>query len=346
MKKGLALFFAFLLFTTNVTFAESELYYIKNANTSVIAPFVTEAFTSENYNILKQNPFYGVSKNNPSEYAIIILQQTGDNIFYYYNSENNVKINKYILKQIKKADIDIEESKNVNILNIYDNLAMETINSSLENKYTFSEPQTPVSITSNLDNQNNRVLKGYVGQINKGTTLNAYLQTPINTMNASVGDVVTAVFPADFVYNNSVVFPQGSVIYGTLTKARHATYGSQNGRVVIDFNKIVTPENQTFNISTEKIDFTVTNEGKAAQIAKSAVAGAVIGGLSGLLIAALASSSSSSRHYGSTAAISAGIGAGAALIGNTAQKGVDAEIPVYTDLEIVLSKPLNVTINY
>ena len=62
----------------------------------------------------------------------------------------------------------------------------------------------------------------------------------------------------------------------------------------------------------------------------------------GLLIGALSSDAS----VGSSVAVGAGVGAGGALITSTAEQGVDAEIPTYTEMEITLIKPLNVILKY
>ena len=213
------------------------------------------------------------------------------------------------------------------------------------NRYTFEDPQ-PV-YTNQYDynvqqletNQNS--LKGSVAQIASGTTLNVYLQTAINTSTANKGDQIIAVLMKDLTYNGNVVFPQGSLIYGTLTKAVHASYGSRNGKVTINFNQIVTPENKTYNISTEKIDFNVSNDGKVTSVVSNAAVGALVGALGGLVYAAL-----SGGDLGTAAAIGAGVGAGGALVGSTVEKGVDAEIPSFTEMDITLTRPINVTISY
>lgn len=145
----------------------------------------------------------------------------------------------------------------------------------------------------------------------------------------------------DLVYNGVVVFPQGSLVYGTLTKAVHASYGSRNGKVVIQFNQIVTPENKTYAISTDKVDFAVANDGKVKSVVTSAATGAIIGALGGLLYAAL-----SGGDIGKATAIGAGVGAGTGLAGAAIEQGVDAEIPSFTELELVLTKSVNVTVSY
>ena len=145
-------------------------------------------------------------------------------------------------------------------------------------------------------------------------------------------------------YKGSIIAEQGSLLYGTLTKAEHAKLGSRNGSVQINFNKLITPRGKTYIISTDKIDFNVTNDGKVKRTAKATLAAAAIGALVGLGLAAAWAGDSSDLLTG--ALIGAGIGGGGALATNIIQKGVDAEIPAYTDIEVELASPLDVVISY
>lgn len=185
-------------------------------------------------------------------------------------------------------------------------------------------------------------LRGYIGKISAGTKFNVYLRTPINTASASKGDNIVAVLPQDWIYNNHVIASQGSVVYGTVSKANRASYGYRNGAVQIDFNQISTPDGKIYNIKAEKVDFKVDSTGKFLNAAGKVVTGAVIGLLTGLIAAALGSSDS----FGKAAAIGAGVGASSGVIASGMEKGIDAEIPVYTEIEIVLEKPLSISFLY
>lgn len=342
MKKIITLILTFLFVAANSSYA-SELYYLRNTTEAQMRPIVEESYANYNYRISKYNPYYGVSYNG-NDYAVVILQQSGSNLFYYYQSSGSNKINKRILKNARRSGFAYEESQNASILSVYDDLAKKTMSNSGsgQNNYVFSDQtytQAPASNTYAAETSPN-ALQGYVAQVDKGTKLQAYLQNAVNTSSASVGDQVIAVLTTDLAYNGTVVAPQGSMVYGTLTYARHATYGSRNGRVVINFNQLVTPENKTYNISTEEVDFTVTNDGKFKAVASDAVVGAIVGGLAGLVVGAI------TGNIGASAAIGAGVGAGGALIGNAAERGVDAEIPSFTEIEITLTKPFSVTVSF
>ena len=342
MKKILSILFSILYVSIMPCFAFSELYLLPNTQTSKISKSIDYGFLDQGYKIIKRNPYYGVDSDDNSKYAVVILQMNGNDLLYYYNSNGNKKINKRILKQFKNAGIQYEKSQNTHALEVYDNLAQKIVYGQGETVYTFEEEQPAVYYNQNntYQSQSQTTYRGSVVQVPKGSSFGVYLQNPINTSSARVGDRITAVLTSNWTYNGSVVAPQGSLVYGTVTLAHGARYGSQNGRVVIDFNQIVTPSNITYNISTEKVDFSVTNEGKFASTAQAAVTGAVIGALAGLAIAAI-----SRNSLGQGAAIGAGIGGGGSLITSTAPKGIDAEIPSYTELELTLSQPFKMTVS-
>lgn len=340
MKKLLSVLILFLYSCSNA-FAFSELYYLKGVTVQELMPKVKNSYITKNFTLTKENPYYGISNKNTGEYAVVILQQSGQNMFYYYQSNNNKALNKHILKQIKAANIVYEQSENSHIIGIYDNLANQVINPSAKTVYNFEEPAQTVSTSKRTSTKESNSLKGYVAQIEKGTKFGAYLQNPINTSTASVGDEIIAVLTDNWTYNGYMVAPQGSVVYGSLSLAHSARYGSRNGRVVINFDRIVTPNGKTLNISTEKIDFSVENDGKVSSTVKSVATGAIVGALGGLIVGAL----SGGDHLGRAVAIGTAVGAGGSLATSTIQKGVDAEIPSYTELEIELSKSLRVTLS-
>ncbi len=337
MKK----FIAFLLFlfyiSTNSCYAFSALYYIKGITTDDAKPVVESAFNTNRYNIVKQNPYYALSQAGDDS-VVIILQQSGENMFYYYRSEDNVKVNKSVLKEIKKQGIVYEQSFNQNLIEIYDGISDGIISSSGAVKtYSFEEPDnyfTPPQTSKKQEEQQN-VYSGYVARVESGTKIQCYLQNAINTATAAKGDNIIAVISSDLTYNGNVVAPQGSLIYGSLTTARPATYGSRNGRVVISFNKIVTPENKVYNIEAETIDFTVSNDGKLRETVKSAAGTAIAGALTGLLFALIAGSD----HVARSVLIGAGAGAASSAVYSTAERGVDAEIPSFTEIELTLTQP-------
>ena len=344
MKKLFSLLLTLIFATTANCWAVSALYYVKGIKTADMKPVVENSFTTNNYHLVKQNPYYGVAQNGDDN-VVVIIQQSGDNMFYYYQADDSLKVNKAVLKQLKKQGLTVEQSFNTSLIEIYENLAKEVTSTTETLKtYNFEEPQSSAFEPPTQKQQYSQpaVYKGYVTQLNAGTKIQAYLQNAINTATAQKGDQVIADLTNGLTYNGMEVAPQGSLLYGTLTTARHASYGSRNGRVVINFTQLVTPDNKAYNISAETIDFTVSNEGKVGASLKSAAGAALGGALVGLLFGAL----SGSDHMWRSAAIGAGVGAGSSAIYSTAERGVDAEIPSFTELDVTLTQPLSVTVGY
>lgn len=344
MKKFFAILFSVLyLISSNACYAMvSKLYFVKDSSKDIAKPLIESELSKQKYILNQKDPYYAVL--NKDNYVIIILQKSSENYFYYYLSNKNSKSNKSILKGLKSRNIVFEESFNNFYIGNFENQAQKILTNTMTT-YDFDDKayaQNQANQQATIQKKDDTVLKGYVGQVSKGSTFNVYLQSPINTATAQVGDTVTAVLTENWTYNGSVIAPQGSLVSGKLTKARHATYGSMNGRVVINFDNIRTPEGKSFNISTEKIDFTVSNEGKLTKTVQTVATSAIVGALAGLIIGALSGDSS----IGSSVAIGAGVGAGGALVTSTAEQGVDAEIPTYTEMEITLQKPLNVILKY
>ena len=343
MKKYLTylLLFVYVLFP-NVCFANvSNLYFIRNTNKNTLQPIVEKYLLNSKYEIVKRNPYLAVYKKNASNYVIIVLQNSSANMFYYFNSTDNKSINSSIIKELKKQNVSFEQSFNQSYLSTFENQANKILTNTENNSYTFTDNTAVTTTVKSSNTASNKVLKGYVGQIPKGTMFKSYLQTPVNTATANVGDSIIAILTDDWMYNGSVIAPQGSVLSGTIVKAKSARYGSRNGSVDIDFNTLQTGK-KTYNISTEKIEFDVSNDGKIGKVSKNVLAGAATGALLGLLIGLCNSKTSN----GAATAIGAGIGAGSAIIGSAVEKGVDAEIPTYTELDITLSKPMNIVISY
>lgn len=345
MKKIIALVFVFLyFFSSNMCFALSELYMIENSNKSYIESKIENVLTKKDYTIKKTNPYLALSNKNPGSNIIIVVEQSGGNLFYYFeaNNDKEQKVNKAILKQFRKDDVSYSEYFNSSYMQYFSETAQNTILGK-QKTYSFDTPQIKVNTQPTVQVKKEETsLKGRVMSVGKGTTINVYLQHAINTATARVGDSVTAVLKNNWVTRDSkVIAPQGSVLYGKLIEANSARRGLRNGNVQISFNKLVTPDGKTYTLSTDSIDFDVTNEGAVKSTVKEVAVASIIGGLAGLVLAA-----TSDKNLASGAAIGAGIAGGFSLINNTAQKGIDAEIPAYTELDVDVLRNINIIINY
>ncbi len=347
MKKFFALFLCVLYFlSTNICYAFEELYYLKNIDKQSATGYIKEVLTDKDFIIKNEEPLHVISEKKSENFAIIVLQPSGKNLFYYYESnDKNKKLNKNILKAFKKKDIVYEQSLDAMHLANFSDIVYR-YNTGTKKIYTFEEPKPKQNTTvfENTPKTAPTTLKGYAGKIGNGERLNIYLQSGINTATAAEGNIVNAVLKQDWTYKEYTVAPVGSLVTGTIVKASPAKLGSRNGSVDIVFNKILTPDGKTLNISTEKVEFNVTNEGKAKQVITATLGMALLGAALGVAFAFIGGGSASNIANG--AIIGASVGGGSALVTGVAQKGVDAEIPAFTDIEIILDKPVDVVLSY
>lgn len=348
MKKKLASFLCIIyLISMQACFASENLYFLKNTKKEIVSTIIENSYAKDKkFTLRKTNPFLAISEDG-EDYTLVILQKSSENVFFYIQASKGKKIKKEILKQLKKQKIDFEESENTMYITTFEKQAQKILTNTTNN-YDFQEEhleqkssQTQAQ-TQTPKKADNTVLRGYVGEVAKGSTFNTYLQTPINTSTAKKGDLVTAILTENWTYNGGIIAKQGSVINGTITKARNATHGSINGRVIVNFNQLVTTEGKVYNLSTEKIDFAVTNDGKVSKTVATTAKATAVGALGGLLVGLLCGD----VNLGIATAIGASVGAGGALISTASEKGIDAEIPTYTELELKLTKPLNVVLKY
>ncbi len=345
MKKFLALLISLIyFFSANMAMALNELYYLDNVNREKLAPQVEALLLDKNYTIKKKNPFWAVSNKNPENYAVVILEPTGQNLFYYIEANKKGKsFNKAFLKLLNEQKISYQEYYGDMYLNHFAQMAQKTMTGEQKKTYSFDAPQQPqYKQVQTPKPQPSNALKGFVASVGSGSTLDIYLQNAINTATANVGDNVVGVLKTDWIVDGlHLIAPQGSVLYGNLTKAVSARHGMRNGGVVIDFNKIVTPDGKSYDLVTQPIDFDVTNEGKLKSTASKVAFASAIGALAGLALALI-----TGEDAASNAVFCAGISGGVSLISSVAAKGVDAEIPSYTELEVVVEENINVIFNY
>ena len=341
MKKIFAFILTlFYLLTGNICFAFSEMYYIKNTDINKVSGIAKNVFAEKEYTLKQENPLWAVSNKDKEKYAVIIFQPEGKDLYYYIDADKSgKKINKEFLKNLNKQNIQYDEYKNTTYQEYFSNLAQQTLKGE-KPTYFFDSPKN-ISQSEKTSVSNPKVLQGSVKKIGKNSVMQVYLQHAINTATAMEGDNVTAVLKKDWVVDSFVIAQQGSVLYGTLVEAQSAKRGLRNGKVRIGFNKIVTPLGTTYNLKTQNIDFEVTNEGKVKSSITKVAAASAIGALAGLGLALLGGD-----KYGTSAAIGAGVAGGVALVAAVAAKGVDAEIPSYTELEVVVDEDIKAIVNY
>ena len=178
----------------------------------------------------------------------------------------------------------------------------------------FSQDQSPV-------------LKGGITTvIQKGEVINVNLNTPINFYFSQIDDKVAFVTNEDIVIGENSYIPKGSRIEGIITNIKAPKGFGQNGSFEVNFNEIITPENISIPISARaSTDIQKTSE-KVAEILTYDTAlvayGTFHGFIAGLQYGGVPLAVTS---HGISLLASAGIGAGAGVIGAAVRKG---KIPV------------------
>lgn len=190
----------------------------------------------------------------------------------------------------------------------------------------------------------NNTLKGNVIMVPAGTEMRTVLTSPISSEYTSVGQTITVALYEDFYYNNQLIAPSGSMVYGSVIEASKAKRGSINGRLCIRFNHIQTPFGTQIPISgvikTDDLSGVLVGGTKldvTKEYAKDLAAGSATGALSGLVFGALAGG-----DIGRGAALGTAVGAGGGLVKSVIDKGNDVEIPSNATIEIVLTQPATV----
>ncbi len=180
-------------------------------------------------------------------------------------------------------------------------------------------------------------------EIPAGTQIPLKLRQAISTKSAKPGDAVYAetVFPV--VLNDRIMIPTGTYVQGRISEVKRPGRVKGRAEILMHFTSLIFPNGYTAilpgsvhnmpgseNQNVKGEEGTVqqnSDTGKdAGTIAKTAGAGAGIGGLAGQSI--------------KDAAIGGGVGAAAGLIATLVTRGPDVMLPEGTAVQMVLQRPL------
>ena len=197
----------------------------------------------------------------------------------------------------------------------------------------------PVHYTQNVP------LQGNVVMVPAGSSFKALLTMPLSSASATNGQTVSMALNKDFYYDNHLVAPVGSTIYGTVIESSKAKRGGINGKLCVRFSQIFTPYGAQIPISavirTDDSTGVLVGGTKidvAKEYTKDVAAGSAVGALSGVVFGAL-----SGGEVGKGAALGTAVGAGGGLIKSIWDKGNDVEIPANASIDILLTQPISVS---
>ena len=128
------------------------------------------------------------------------------------------------------------------------------------------------------------------------------------------------------------------MVYGTAKDAQNAGYAYGSGSLEINFNEILTPDGNMFQVSTENIYMEAKSER-----AKKMTRDVVIGALGTMLIGAAFTALGGGYDWGRNMAIYGGLGAIGGGLRGAMQRGEDIQIPDGTTLELKLTQPLTIS---
>lgn len=190
-----------------------------------------------------------------------------------------------------------------------------------------------------IDNQiiaPTKTIQGNLVYIAEGESFNVVLQSSISTSSLERNDTIAASLEEDWVYQNRIIAPQGSVVYGRALDSNKAGLFYSNGNMTITFDTIMLPTGEQLPLTANVV--TIKAEGN--RVVKSGIqvlTGALAGVATGLLYA-LFSGGDVARGL----AVGAGIGAAGGVVRAGLSRGEDAAIPAGTRINVRLTKPMSI----
>ena len=196
-----------------------------------------------------------------------------------------------------------------------------------------------------LQYSQNNTLQGNVVMVPAGSAINAMLTAPISSAYTTIGQTVSLALNNDFYFDDKLIAPAGSTIYGTVIESSRAKRGGINGKLCVRFTQIFTPYGTQIPISavirTDDSSGVLVGGTKmdvTKEYTKDLAVGSAAGALSGLVFGALAGG-----EVGRGAALGTAVGAGGGLVKSIWDKGNDVEIPVNATIDILLTQPITVS---
>lgn len=187
-------------------------------------------------------------------------------------------------------------------------------------------------------NNREQPLYGTIVAVPKGTKFSATFDSGISSGSMDKNDRLTARLDRDWYYNGILLAPAGSLLYGTASSAKSAGLAYGSGHMEISFNQIMLPNGNMINISTEKIRL----EAKSTR-AKNISRDVLIGAATSLLVGALFTAIGGGDDWGRNLLVAGSVGAAGGGIRSLTQRGEDVYIPNGSNVEIILTEPVNIS---
>lgn len=194
----------------------------------------------------------------------------------------------------------------------------------MPNTYESSLPQKP--------------LKGGVYVVPAGTSFSARMQSSISSRTMKVGDNIAALLDKDWVHNNKLIAPAGSILYGEVKKANASGKAMKNGKIELKFTEVETINGETIELAANNYVVKV-DQNRAWEVTKNVSQKTATGAFAGWGLANVTNSKHTEKVVGVAAAIGLVWGIFDTM---TSHEGQEVELPSNTPVTIRLVEPINV----
>ncbi len=190
-------------------------------------------------------------------------------------------------------------------------------------------------------NANVETLKERIVTVPAGYTFNAYFMTPVSSATAYTGQEITLALGSDLYYREQLIARAGSAITGTVIEVFKAKHGTLNGKLTLRFTHILTPDGTDIPISA--IIKTSDNSGVlVGDNDKDLMKNTEVMTVSSKTIQSVTSANSLN---GGGFPFMNSVGSGGGLLKSVWDKGTEVDIPVNTQIELILTQPITVNPN-
>lgn len=337
----------------------SELYLLKKSDSDSVSGIIRAMLKSKGYKVYGSKKMYVVPENvdvRVPKYYILLFEQNKKDCYYYNFTSENYMLNDLVLEEFDKRKINYKTKNNKDLKELFEESAIAfksraenfNLNNQADKKQSpvnikINQPadessnsdtiQTAVNVFDDVKKISMRDLNGRVVTIPAGTVINLKLQSDINTVSLSKNDTVTAELRSDLIYDDVLIAPAGSILYGKPINIKRAGYKYGNSSVELSFNELMTPDGKSLNLCTEtiKLKTNIKNPGK---ITRDIAFGSTIGLVGGIAAALMGIDMRNSVIWG------LGEGAGSGTTQAILQRGENVEIQDYMNMYIKLVEPV------
>ena len=284
MKK-LFLLFVFFFTTALATPAKDFLYEIENINSDYVKNIINLYAKNNNLPLKKNgNEYYLEGKKNHN--WLISFTQSEENVeIYFYTPDKNSKAKKEIMKYFAKQNISFSRIKKSSKLQNYRDLSgilfFQNFNTSIA---TSTTTNTATPISDNTQPKEKLSPKKAIAEnstsdttLPSGLKVNLSLTSPINSESLEKDDRISATVTEDVIADDKILAEKGSIAYGKAIKSEEAKNGYKSGEIVIEFDKILTPQGKEIGMKSSQSIHKKTKAHETAQKAKTLAVSTILG---------------------------------------------------------------------